>query len=164
MCVDVEGGRRGERAESLVRQASGIDESWLPETMLHTVSDVAFDEKLERVTGTVRRMYRDLVLSEKSVTPPLDQALAAARRARRGRPARALNLEDEDVQRFLARVRSLAVWMPELALPAFDDADTGRRSRARLRRATLLRRDATGAAVATRWRHGSLTSQRTGAS
>ena len=104
-----------------MRQASGIEESWLADTMLHTGSDVVFDETLERVTGTVRLMYRDLVLSEKSVTPPLEQAstLLAARAA--AAPARALDLGDEDVQAFLARVGSLSVWMPELALPTFDD-------------------------------------------
>ena len=146
VCVDVAGGRRGERAESLVRQASGIEESWLPDTSLRAVSDLRFDEKLERVVGTTRRMYRDLVLAEKSVTPPLEEAsqLLADRAA--SAPSRALDLEEEDVQGFLARVASLALWMQELSLPAFDETAlavvareiaVGRRSFEEMRRAPL---------------------------
>ena len=146
VCIDVAGGRRGERAESLVRQASGIEESWLADTMLHTGSDVAFDEKLERVTGTVRRTYRDLPLSEKSVTPPLEQASALLAVHAAAAPSRALDLDDEDAQGFLARVGSLSVWMPELALPTFDDealaevareVAQGRRSFEEMRRVPL---------------------------
>jgi ATP-dependent helicase HrpB len=58
-----------------------------------------------------------------------------------------LNLHQEDVERFLARARSLALWMPELALPTFDEptlaavarelAD-GRRSFEEMQRAPLL--------------------------
>jgi hypothetical protein len=149
VCIDVEGGRRGERAESLVRQASGIEESWLADTMLHTGSDVVFDEKLGRVTGTARRTYRDLALSEKSVTPPLEQASALLAVHAGAAPSRALDLDDEDVQGFLARVGSLSVWMPELALPTFDDEALaevareiaqGRRSFEEMRRVPLSRR------------------------
>jgi ATP-dependent helicase HrpB len=147
VCVDIEGGRRGERAESLVRQASAVDAGWLPESMLRTVSDVVFDEKLERVVGTVRRVYRDLVLAEKSVTPLLADASALLAERAAAMPSRALNLEDEEVQRFLARVGCLALWMPELSLPAFDETTfsavarelaAGRRSFDELRRAPLL--------------------------
>jgi ATP-dependent helicase HrpB len=121
LCIDVEGGRRGERAESLVRQASGIEESWLGESSIAVVSDVVFDGKLERVTGAVRRMYRDLVLSEKSVPPPLEMTFPLLAEHAAAAPSRALGLDDEEVRRFLARVESLALWMPELGLPAFDE-------------------------------------------
>jgi ATP-dependent helicase HrpB len=146
VCVDVEAGRRGERAESLVRQASGVEEAWLSPSMLRTVSDVVFDETLERVTGTARRMYRDLVLTEKSVTPSLEVASTLLAERAAAAPSRALDLEDEDVRGFLARVGSLALWMPELALPAFDETTlatvareiaAGRRSFEEMRRVPL---------------------------
>jgi ATP-dependent helicase HrpB len=147
LCVDIEGGRRGERAESLVRQASGIEESWLPESAVTKVSDVLFDEELERVTGVVQRTYRDLVLSEKSVTPVVEEASRILAERAAAAPARALALEGEDVQQFLARVASLALWMPELDLPAFDEPalqeiareiSYGRRSFEETRKAPLL--------------------------
>src|SRR4029077_10811975 len=58
-----------------------------------------------------------------------------------------LPLDDPEVAAFLARVRSLAGWMPELELPPFDDNEirallpalaAGRKSFAELRRAPLL--------------------------
>lgn len=122
VCVDVEGGRRGERSESLVRQASAIEEPWLPDRWIRTSSEVVFDEDRERVAATVRRLYRDLVLSEKSVTPPLEECSAVLAEHAAKAPARALDLDADDVRELLARVRSLAEWMPELALPAFDEA------------------------------------------
>lgn len=146
VCVDVEAGRRGERAESIVRQASAVEEAWLSPSLLRTVSDVAFDETLERVTGTSRRMYRDLVLAEKSVTPPLEEASKLLAERAAASPARALDLEDEELRGFLARVGSLALWMPELALPAFDEKTLatvarelaeGRRSFEEIRRVPL---------------------------
>lgn len=146
VCVDVVGGRRGERAESLVRQASGIEESWLPAGRLRIVSDVAFDETRERVTGTLRRMYRDLVLTEKNVTPPIEDASRLLAERAAAAPVRALNLEDDDVRGFLARTGSLALWMPELALPELGETllaevarevAYGRRSFEEMRRAPL---------------------------
>jgi hypothetical protein len=70
-----------------VRQASALDEAWLPEARLRTSSEVAFDEKLERVVSVVRHRYGDLVLEEKSATPPLrDASVLLADRAA-GRPS-----------------------------------------------------------------------------
>lgn len=123
VCVDIDAGRRGERAESLVRQASAIEESWLPDETIRTTSELAFDDDLERVTATQRRTYRDLVLSEKSVTPPLEEASALLAEHAASAPALALALTQDDVQGFLARTRSLALWVPELGLPVFDDSE-----------------------------------------
>lgn len=147
VCVDVEAGRRGERSEGRVRQASAIEESWLPESRIREVVDVAFDHELERVEATVRRMYRDLVLAEKSVAPPSEESSCLLAEKAAAAPARALDLEDDHARGFLERARSLAQWMPELGLPAFDDTTLaevarelarGRRSFDEMRRAPLL--------------------------
>ena len=147
VCVDVDAGRRGERAETLVRQASAVEREWLDPAGLRRGVEVEFDAASESVVAFARSRWRDLVLEEKPAPTPRDAAgpLLAERAALN--PGRALDLVDRDVTDFLARVRSLAAWMPDLALPTFDDDDLadvaralaiGRRSFEEMRRAPLL--------------------------
>lgn len=147
VCVDVDAGRRGERAETLVRQASAVEREWLDATGLRRGIEVEFDAASESVVAFARSRWRDLVLEEKPAPTPRDAAgpLLAERAALN--PERALDLGDRDVADFLARVRSLAAWMPDLALPIFDDEEIagvaralalGRRSFEEMRRAPLL--------------------------
>ncbi len=89
----------------------------------------------------------DLVIAEAEVPVPAGGAAAEALAAAAAeRLDRALPLDDREVESFLARVRSLAHWRPELALPAFGEAEirallpaltAGRRSFAELRKAPL---------------------------
>jgi len=120
VCIDIDAGRRGERSEALVRQASAIEAEWLPQTAASVV--VEFDEQAQRVVGRQRRMYRDLVLEEKTVLAPREPAAAVLAERAAAAPRRALALDDGNVEQYLARVRSLAQWMPELDLPACDEA------------------------------------------
>jgi ATP-dependent helicase HrpB len=123
VCCEIDGGRRGERAEGLVRLASAIERDWLPADRLRTQDEVVFDRERERVLAVRRTYYEDLVLDE-APTGEIDDA--AARRALAEAAgedlARLVPLADEKLANFLARVRSLAKWMPELSLPAFDSA------------------------------------------
>ena len=122
LALDLVAGRRGEGAEAWVRLATELDESWLPavrESLEHV-----FDPDRERVVARKRRTYRDLVLRE--VEAPVSDAERAAgilAEAAAGDLEGALALERDDVGRFLARVRCLAEWRPELGLPRFDRED-----------------------------------------
>ncbi|HEY3571394.1 MAG TPA: ATP-dependent helicase HrpB [Thermoanaerobaculia bacterium] len=146
VCVDLDAGRSGPLSEALVRKASEVEPEWLPG--LRTAVELEFDEARERVAAWKRTRYEDLILSETEVPPP--DAAETARvlaEAASGRLARALPLDDPEVASFLARVRSLGGWMPELDLPRFGEEEirallpalaAGRKSFAELRRAPLL--------------------------
>ena len=147
LCISVDAGRRGERSESLVRQASAIERDWLPAAAMRRAIEMEFDDATESVVAFSRACYRDLVLDEKPAPVAREAAgeLLAEHAARR--PDRALDLAAPEIAGWLARVRSLAQWMPDLALPVFDDAGlaevarqlaAGRRSFEEIRRAPLL--------------------------
>ncbi len=144
LCVDVDAGQ----GESLVRQASAVERDWLPAERLTTSIEVAFDEKAERVTARRRVRFEDLVLEDNPAALPEDEAVAAVLAAAAGeRLDRVLPPDDSSAGLFRARVRCLRQWMPELALPAFDEAELrevvtglcqGCRSFAELRKAPWL--------------------------
>jgi ATP-dependent helicase HrpB len=147
VCVDLDAGRRGERAEALVRQASAIERDWLPARELRREVAISFDEERGRVTGVERVLYRDLVLDERHVA--IDDEEEAARvlaEAAASMLERACDLDAADVAALRARVAFLREHMPELELPALDDDAlremlpdlcAGRRSFDELRRAPL---------------------------
>ncbi|MEM7349763.1 MAG: ATP-dependent helicase HrpB [Acidobacteriota bacterium] len=145
LCLDLDSKGR----EAWVRQASRIDAVWLPEHQVRTAVETLFDDETERVVALRRTRYRDLVIAEVACDPrdadpeALEQALIAAASESL---ERALSLEAPEVVSFLARVRSLGQWMPELGLPTFEVTDLqalipqltpGKRSFAELRRAPL---------------------------
>jgi ATP-dependent helicase HrpB len=147
VALDVDAGRRGRRAEARVRLACGVREEWLETTV--EVS-VAFDEAAERVVAVERECYRDLVLRERPVQADPEAAARILAEAAAAQPERALGLDpprEDVVARFLARLRCLAEWMPELDLPSVTGPDlvallpalcAGRRSFDELRQAPLL--------------------------
>jgi ATP-dependent helicase HrpB len=109
----------GASSEALVRQASAVKREWLPEELLASKLVVYFDAVEERVSARRQVSWDGLVF-------PTD---------------------DRDVAGFVARVRSLAAWMPELSLPPLDDGQLksllanlcyGRRSFRELRSAPWL--------------------------
>ncbi|HEX9942809.1 MAG TPA: ATP-dependent helicase HrpB [Thermoanaerobaculia bacterium] len=148
LCVDLDAGRAGALSEALVRKASAVEPDWLAPESLRTGVELEFDEPRERVAAWKRTRYEDLVVAESEVPPP--HAAEAERvlvQAAADRLDRAFALDDPEVASFLARVRSLADWRPELGLPRFGEAElrvllpalaAGRKSLAELRRAPLL--------------------------
>jgi ATP-dependent helicase HrpB len=133
-------------AEALVRLASAVEPDDLPAERLATSVEVEWDTARERVIAWRRTRYRDLVVAASEVPAADDDAGRVLAAAAAARLDRALPLADPEVASFLARVRSLRVWMPELGLPAFDEAElrgllpflaAGRRSFAELRQAPL---------------------------
>ncbi len=148
VCVETDGGRRGQRSEAWVRSASGIERSWLPGVSVQTESTAGFDSTLQAVTGMRRTRYEDLVLEETAVQiergPQVEHALAEAAGADLGT---ALPLDDDGVVGLRTRVACLRGWMPDLELPDMDEEAIrallpalvrGRRSFAELRKAPLL--------------------------
>jgi ATP-dependent helicase HrpB len=143
LCIDLDD-RPG---ESLVRLASEVRPEWLPPERLSTTVDVVFDEEKERVVAWKRTRYDDLALTENEAPASGETAEQILAEAAADHPDRALALDDPEVASFLARVRSLREWMPDLGLPAFDDDQlrevlpalaAGRKSFVELRRAPLL--------------------------
>jgi ATP-dependent helicase HrpB len=148
LCVDLDAGRSGPFSEALARKASAVEPEWLDAERLSTTIDLELDAERERVAAWKRTRYEDLVIAETEIPAPdaarIEKILV---QAAADRLDRALSLEDPEVSSFLARVRSLAAWMPELGLPSFTDDEirallpalaAGRRSFAELRRAPLL--------------------------
>jgi ATP-dependent helicase HrpB len=144
VCVEVDAGR----TEALVLQASAVEREWLPAESLAVATELEFDQETEQVVARRRLRYVDLVLEETRLALPDDEAVgrvladAAARQ-----PERVLPADDSPAGRFRTRVRCLRGWLPELGLPALDDADLreilswlcqGRRSFQDLRNAPWL--------------------------
>lgn len=143
LCIDLDD-RPG---ESLVRLASEVQPGWLPADRLTTTIDLVFDEGKERVIAWKRTRYDDLILTETEASVSGEAAESLLAEAATTRLDRALPLDEPEVANFLARVRSLRDWMPDLALPAFDSGQlqallpaltAGRKSFVELRKAPLL--------------------------
>lgn len=118
VCVDLQ---EVGAAESLVRQASAIERDWLPKELITTNIDVEFDPERKRVVAFRRTRYLDLVLDEAATNVPADFD-AAPLLARAAEELLDANFShDEAGLQYVARVRSLAAWMPELKLPDLGD-------------------------------------------
>jgi ATP-dependent helicase HrpB len=149
VAVEVTAGARGRHAEALVRRAVPVERSWLPDEQCSQAVEHLFDHDRERVRTLVRSRWLDLVIDEsegagsgtdaEEVSRVLGQAAAA-------QLEQALALARPQVASFLARLRSLGEWRPELQLPAFDRQELvallpvlcqGRSSFAELRRLPL---------------------------
>lgn len=119
VCVDVDLGTRGERAEALVRVASKIEADWLPPAALSTAIEVEFDPQTKRVSASRRTRYRDLVLEEAQCGLPDDERVAEALAAAALKDSERLFEQAVDAT-FAGRVALLRRAMPELDLPALD--------------------------------------------
>lgn len=148
LCLDLDAGARGERAEALVRIASAVDEAWLDRERLRTSTVAIFDDEKERVFALKRTEFDDLVLEESQagVPEPADAARALALAATT-RLERVLPPEDDELWSFVRRVTCLRQWMPDLALPELTreslrellpELCEGRRTFDELRRAPWL--------------------------
>ena len=147
LCLDLDAGRRGERAEAWVRIASAVEPEWLPEEGLVREEDVDYDEERDRVTTVRRTTWRDLVIAESEGPADPAAAMAAFLHSVGTDVRRFVGADEGEAASFLARVGFLRRWRPELELPAFDDTQllalapalaAGRRSLAELRKAPLL--------------------------
>ncbi|MBI3866614.1 MAG: ATP-dependent helicase HrpB [Planctomycetia bacterium] len=118
VCVDVDAGT----TEALVRVASAVDRDWLDPKLLETRDDVTFDPRSSRVVALRRTCWDDLVLDEAALGHIPEDKLAAALAAAAAEELNRVFPREGDVPDYLERVKSLRDWMPELDLPALDDA------------------------------------------
>ncbi len=144
LCIDVDAGQ----GEAVVRQASAVKRDWLPAHLLTTSIEVGFDDQAQRVAARRRVRFEDLVLEDVPAPLPegeeVDRVLAQAARQHRDE---VLPPPESPAGLYRTRVRCLRAWMPELNLPALDEAEMdevltglcqGRRSFAELRAAPWL--------------------------
>lgn len=111
------------QSESLVRQASHLDRSWLPASHITSSIDVSYDVAKQKVTALKRTRYVDLILDEVQVPvpPSFDAASILARGIAENLDAAALI--DDQARNFIARIQCLRQWLPELQLPeGIEDA------------------------------------------
>jgi ATP-dependent helicase HrpB len=120
LCIDVDAGQ----AETVVRQASAVERDWLPPEKITTSVEVMFDPASERVVARKQTRFEDLVLDDVPATSPADSEVSRVlATAATGQWDRIKPPDDSPAGRYLVRLRCLRDWMPELNLPAFDEAD-----------------------------------------
>jgi ATP-dependent helicase HrpB len=120
VCVDVDAGG----TDSLVRLASGVERGWLSQERMNTRIEIAFDERMEKITARKMVFFDDLILDELPAhIADEDEAAAILTAAAIERLDKVLPPADSDAGRFRTRVRCLRAWLPELNLPAFDESD-----------------------------------------
>ena len=118
VCVDLQ---EVGQSESLVRQASAIEREWLPAESITATVDVEYDPERKRIVAFRRTRYLDLVLDEAATNVPTDFDAAPLLAKAAAEQLDANFSQDEAGLQYLARVRSLAAWMPELKLPDLGD-------------------------------------------
>jgi len=107
------------QAESLVRQASYVDRSWLPASHFSTTTDVIFDRERQKVMAFKRSRFCELLLSEQAtaIPPGADPGAVLAKELSTRDDLE--TLIDEESLQYLLRVQCLREWLPELDLPDF---------------------------------------------
>jgi ATP-dependent helicase HrpB len=146
LALDIDAGIRGQQADAVVKLLVSLDRGWL-ESRTVVEEEVRFDAEHERVVAALVTRYQDLVLEERPVSR-VDSSRAALMLAQAAErePRHALGLEQPDTSRFLTRLALLREWIPELEIPAMDEAAlvsllpslcAGKRSFEELRQAPL---------------------------
>ena len=144
LCVDIDGAG----IEAAVRQASEVQREWLPADQVRSGEELFFHPSQKQVVARRRVAFADLILDE-SPTAITDREAAAEVLfdAAKGQLESVIPSDDDAFSNFVARVRCLKQWMPDLPLPAFDDSTMlevlhelchGRRSFADLKSAPWL--------------------------
>jgi len=128
VAVDARQDERSSAREAFVRIASLVDVAWLEEmfpSQVRRERSVEFDESRQRVVGSSRVWYRDLLLREDKDAPvDPEQAAAALREILLTRASQILRA-DEGAENLLARVALLREKMPEKNWPAWSDEELG---------------------------------------
>ena len=118
LCVDIDGAG----TDALVRQASEVLREWLPQNQVRSGEELFFHPTQKQVVARRRVAFDDLILEE-TPTAITDREAAAEVlfEAAHSQLGVVMPPDDDSLTNFLARVRCLKTWMPELPLPAFDE-------------------------------------------
>ncbi len=148
LCIDLEAGRRGERAEAGVRQASAVEPDWLDSSRLSEETSLEFDLGREQVVEVRRRLFEDLMISESRAPARLGEKTARVlAEAASENLGSALSIEDPEFKSWCNRVAWLSEHRPDLELPSLEASTwiallpqlcAGKRSFRELRRSQLL--------------------------
>ena len=92
-----------------------------PAESLTTAVDVEYDAERKRIVAFRRTRYLDLVLDEAATNVPADFDAAPLLAEAAASNSTRISARTRPGLQYLARVRSLARWMPELELPDFGD-------------------------------------------
>lgn len=118
LCIDVDAGL----TEAIVRQASGIELSWLPEESIDDREEQFFNPTRKQVEARRRTYFADLLLSETPVAVADDEQCRELLLSEAAKNLLSI-LPDEDsaFASFITRMKCLRQWAPELELPSCDD-------------------------------------------
>ena len=111
---------------TLLSLATSVEEDWLRELYPADFSEheeIFYDDTARRVLVRRQRRFRDLALVEKEFDDPPQEQAAALLAAEIIAGRCPLKNWDAAVEQWIARVNSLAVWMPELGLPPITPDD-----------------------------------------
>ena len=118
LAVDVDRGA----AEALVWQASAVEREWLSPGHLATRTEVEVDPDSSRVIARRRVYWADLLLEETpEAIPDGEEAARILAIAAADALDRVFPWDDPSTSDYLHRIRSLALWIPELGLPVLDE-------------------------------------------
>lgn len=128
VALDARQDHRAQAQQATVRIASAIEERWLEDLFpqsIRTERAAEYDEARQRVVGSVRTYYRDLLLQDEAhaAVDPIEAGRILGR-ALRPRAAELFG-QDADAAAVLDRVALLRQHMAEHPWPAFDDAELG---------------------------------------
>lgn len=121
---EIEGGHGEVRTR--LGLATEIEEDWLREMFPQDFSEseeMIFDRDQKRVVRLVERRFRDLVLESRrrDAESSAEASACLAREVSAG--VLTLTEWSDAVEQFILRVNALALWMPELGIPAIGAAD-----------------------------------------
>lgn len=118
LCLQVSGEYQG---DALARIVSAVDSEWLVGPSLQDKDELLYHPSQKQVVARRRRYWNDLLIQETPISAEDTAAVAELLYQHASAEFELLFPQDDEVVGgWLARVRCLHQWMPELQLPAFD--------------------------------------------
>ncbi len=119
LCIELQQGG----AEAIVRQASHVEASWLPPSLVVEQDELFFHPSQKQVVARRRTQWLDLVLKETPTSIEDSQACAKVLfAAAKQHWQQAFPANDERLVGLIQRVACLRDWLPEADLPPIDES------------------------------------------